>query len=132
MSVVTDPIADMLTRIRNAQMAKHDVVEMPSSRMKSEIARILKEEGYVAEFEVEGAVKPVLGIALKYTDEGAGVIRGIHRMSTPGLRKYCGWKEIPRVLGGLGTSIVSTSQGVMSGREARRRKLGGELLCAIW
>ena len=132
MSVTTDPIADMLTRIRNAQQAKHEIVEMPGSRMKAEIARILKEEGYVSEFEVEGAPKTVVSIALKYTDDGAGVIRGIRRMSTPGLRKFCGWKEIPRVLGGLGTSIISTSQGVMSGREARRRKLGGELVCTVW
>ena len=132
MSVVSDPIADMLTRIRNAQQAKREIVEMPGSRMKAEIARILKEEGYVAEFEVEGSPKTVVSIALKYTDDGDGVIRGIRRMSTPGLRKFCGWKEIPRVLGGLGTSIISTSQGVMSGREARRRKLGGELVCTIW
>ena len=132
MSVVSDPIADMLTRIRNAQQAKREIVEMPGSRMKAEIARILKEEGYVSEFEVEGSPKTVVSIALKYTDDGDGVIRGIRRMSTPGLRKFCGWKEIPRVLGGLGTSIISTSQGVMSGREARRRKLGGELVCTIW
>lgn len=132
MSVVSDPIADMLTRIRNAQQAKLDIVEMPSSRMKAELARIFKEEGYVAEYETEGSPKTVLAIELKYTDEGDAVIRGIHRESTPGLRKFCGWKEIPRVLGGLGTSVISTSQGVMSGREARRRKLGGEVVCTIW
>jgi len=132
MSVVSDPISDMLTRIRNAQSAKLEIVEMPSSRMKSEIARIFKEEGYVSEFEVEGTPKAVLAIALKYTDDGEGVIRGLRRESSPGLRKFCGWKEVPRVLGGLGTSVLSTSQGLMSGREARRRKLGGELVCTVW
>ena len=132
MSMINDPIADMLTRIRNAQMAQLEIVEMPGSRMKKEIARILKEEGFISEFEMEGAPKQVLGIALKYTDEGAGVIRGLRRESRPGLRKFCGTKEIPRVLGGLGVSIISTSQGVMSGREARRRKLGGEVVCTVW
>jgi small subunit ribosomal protein S8 len=130
--MINDPIADMLTRIRNAQMAQLEIVEMPGSRMKKEIARILKEEGFISEFEMEGAPKQVLGIALKYTDEGAGVIRGLRRESRPGLRKFCGTKEIPRVLGGLGVSIISTSQGVMSGREARRRKLGGEVVCTVW
>lgn len=132
MSMINDPIADMLTRIRNAQQAQLEIVEMPGSRMKKEIARILKEEGFISEFEMEGSPKQVLGVALKYTGDGAGVIRGIRRESRPGLRKFCGIKDIPRVLGGLGVSIISTSQGVMSGREARRRKLGGELICTVW
>jgi small subunit ribosomal protein S8 len=130
--MINDPIADMLTRIRNAQQAQLEIVEMPGSRMKKEIARILKEEGFISEFEMEGSPKQVLGVALKYTGDGAGVIRGIRRESRPGLRKFCGIKDIPRVLGGLGVSIISTSQGVMSGREARRRKLGGELICTVW
>ncbi len=128
----SDPIADMLTRIRNAQRAGLDVVEMPSSRLKTEIARILKDEGFVADLEVEGDLKKVLRLELKYTDDGEPVIRGIQRESKPGLRRFRGWKETPRVLGGLGVSVLSTSQGVMSGREARRRKLGGEYLCSIW
>ncbi|MCL1856185.1 MAG: 30S ribosomal protein S8 [Kiritimatiellaeota bacterium] len=130
--MINDPIADMLTRIRNAQMAKLEIVEMPGSRVKHEIARILKDEGFISEYETEGAPKQVLGIALKYTDDGAGVIRGLRRESTPGLRKFCGCDDIPRVLGGLGVAILSTSQGVMSGREARRRKIGGELMCTVW
>lgn len=129
---LSDPIADMLTRIRNAQGAGLEEIEMPGSRLKAEVARILKQEGYVSDFEIDGAVKKTLRIALKYTDDAEPVIRGVRRESTPGLRRFCGWKEIPRVLGGLGTSVVSTSQGVMSGREARRRKLGGELVCSIW
>ncbi len=128
----SDPIADMLTRIRNAQRAGLDEVEMPSSRLKAEIARILKDEGFVAAVAVEGDLKKVLRLELKYTDDGEPVIRGIRRESKPGLRRFSGCKEIPRVLGGLGVAVLSTSQGVMSGREARRRKLGGEFLCSIW
>ena len=130
--MINDPIADMLARIRNAQQAQLEIVEIPGSRMKKEIARILKDEGFISEFEMEGAPKQVLGVALKYTEDGAGVIRGMRRESRPGLRKFCGCKDIPRVLGGLGVSIMSTSQGVMSGREARRRKIGGEILCTVW
>jgi small subunit ribosomal protein S8 len=122
----------MLTRIRNAQGAGLEELEMPGSRLKAEIARILKAEGYISDYEVEGAVKKTLRVGLKYTDDAEPVIRGIRRESKPGLRRFCGWKEIPRVLGGLGMSVVSTSQGVMTGREARRRKLGGELVCSIW
>lgn len=128
----SDPIADMLTRIRNAQKAKLEEVEMPASRLKAEIARILKEEGFVASFEVEEDAGKVLRIELKYTDDGEPVIRGIRRESKPGLRRFCGCKEIPRVLGGLGVSVLSTSRGVMSGREARRQKIGGELVCSVW
>ncbi len=128
----SDPIADMLTRIRNAQSAGLEIIEMPSSRMKAEIARVLKDEGYISEYEVEGDVKRVLRIALKYNEEEKPVIRGIRRESCPGLRRFCGWQEIPRVLGGLGISILSTSSGVMSGVEARRRRVGGELICTVW
>ena len=128
----SDPIADMLTRIRNGQAAGEEVVEMPSSNLKSAIAGVLKAEGYVEDFEVEGDVKKVLRIALKYNAEGKGVIRGLRRESSPGLRRFCGWKDVPRVLGGLGTAVMSTSSGVMSGLEARRRKLGGEIVCTVW
>ncbi len=128
----SDPIADMLTRIRNGQAAGQEVVEMPSSNLKSAIAGVLKAEGYVEDFEVEGDVKKVLRIALKYNAEGKGVIRGLRRESSPGLRRFCGWKDVPRVLGGLGTAVMSTSSGVMSGLEARRRKLGGEIVCTVW
>ena len=129
----SDPIADMLTRIRNAQCAGLEDVSMPSSRLKAEVARIFKSEGYILDFKVEGDVKKSLVIELKYSDQDSEpAIRGLRRESKPGLRRFCGWKDIPRVLGGLGTSVLSTSQGVMSGREARRRKIGGELLCSIW
>ena len=129
----SDPIADMLTRIRNAQRAGLEDVSMPSSRLKAEVARIFKAEGYIVDFQIEGDVKKSLVIELKYSDEDlTPAIRGLRRESKPGHRRVCGWKDIPRVLGGLGTSVLSTSQGVMSGREARRRKIGGELLCSIW
>ncbi len=128
----SDPIADMLTRVRNAQSAGLEIIEMPSSRMKSDIVKVLKEEGYVSDFEVEGDTKKILRVALKYNQDEKPVIRGIRRESKPGLRRFCGWKEVPRVLGGLGVAIISTSSGVMSGVEARRRKLGGEIICSVW
>ncbi|NLB69437.1 MAG: 30S ribosomal protein S8 [Lentisphaerae bacterium] len=128
----SDPIADMLTRIRNAQSAGIEIVEMPSSRLKAEIAKVLKQEGYVTDYEVDGDVKKVLRILLKYNAENKPVIRGIRRESKPGLRKFCGSRDVPRVLGGLGVAIISTSSGVMSGLEARRRKLGGEVICSVW
>lgn len=128
----SDPIADMLTRVRNAQSAGLEIIEMPSSRMKSDIVKVLKEEGYVSDFEVEGDTKKILRVALKYNQDDKPVIRGIRRESKPGLRRFCGWKEVPRVLGGLGVAIISTSSGVMSGVEARRRKLGGEIICSVW
>ena len=128
----SDPIADMLTRVRNAQSAGLDIVEMPASRLKADIVKVLKEEGYVSDYEIDGDAKKTLRIALKYNDETKPVIRGIRRESKPGLRKFCGWKEVPRVLGGLGIAIISTSSGVMSGVEARRRKLGGEIICSVW
>ena len=128
----SDPIADMLTRIRNGQAAGHEIVEMPASNLKAAIAKVLKDEGYVEDYEVEGDAKRVLRVALKYNAEGKPVIRGIRRESAPGLRRFCGWKKIPRVLGGLGVAVISTSGGVMSGLEARRRKLGGEIVCTVW
>lgn len=128
---MTDPISDMLTRIRNASLALLPVVELPHSKMKESIAKILKKEGYVSEVGVEGKVKKTIKMKLKY--EGRkGVIEGLRRVSTPGLRRYTGSTEISRVRGGLGVSIVSTSEGVMTGNDARKKNIGGELLCYIW
>jgi len=127
----TDPIADMLTRIRNAQRAEIPFIEMPHSKTKESIAGILKREGYINEVGVEGANIKKLKLRLKY--EGRkGVIEGLRRVSRPGLRRYVGAEEIPRVRGGLGTAIVSTSEGLMTGVQARKKNLGGELLCFIW
>jgi small subunit ribosomal protein S8 len=129
---MNDPLADMLTRIRNAQAVGHKSVALPYSRLKNEVARVLKSEGFLLDVAVEGDAKKTLTVYLKY---GAGlepVIRGLKRESRGGLRKYCKVNEIPRVLGGLGTAVVSTSAGVMSDKEARRRNVGGELLCSVW
>ena len=128
---MSDPIADMLTRIRNAGRALLPAVELPHSRMKESVAKILKSEGYVGDVAVEGNVIKKLKIRLKYQGK-KGVIEGLKRVSRPGLRKYVGATEIPRVLGGLGVSIVSTSEGVMTGTQAKKKNLGGELLCYIW
>ncbi len=125
---VNDPVGDMLTRLRNGIGARHETVTIPASRLKAEIARILKAEGYVAEFRVDGRE---LVVKLKYAGK-ASVLTGIERVSRPGRRVYARREELPRVLGGLGTAIVSTSAGVMSGREARRRRLGGEVLATVW
>lgn len=127
-----DPISDMVTRIRNAHRVDLDVVDMPSSRLKSEIARVLKREGFITDYTVEGGTKQQLRIYLKYTGERDPAIRGMKRVSKPGLRKYVGAKDIPRVLGGLGFAILTTSQGVLTDREARERQVGGEVLCSIW
>ena len=129
---LTDPIADMLTRIRNAQSAGIEIIELPSSKQKAGIASVLKEEGYIADFEIEGDAKKVLRIALKYDENEKPVIRGIRRESTPGLRRFCGCEEIPRVLGGLGIAILSTNRGIMAGHKARSAKLGGEIICSVW
>jgi small subunit ribosomal protein S8 len=126
-----DPISDMLTRIRNAGRALLPVVEMPHSRIKESIAHIMKKEGYVADVAVEGKMPKTLKIRLKYAGK-KNVIEGLKRVSTPGLRRYVGATEIPRVLGGMGVSVVSTSEGLMSGAQARKKNLGGELLCYIW
>jgi small subunit ribosomal protein S8 len=130
---VSDPIADMLTRIRNASRARHTDVVVPASRTKREIARILLEEGFIAavQEEHEGAHQ-VLRVTLKYVDGKAPVVSGLKRISKPGLRVYARKTEIPRVLGGLGLVIVSTSQGIMSGAQARKAQLGGEVLAYVW
>jgi small subunit ribosomal protein S8 len=129
---MTDPISDMLARIRNAQSALLPQVEVPHSRMKESIAQILKKEGYVNEVSVEGT-KTIKNIKLKLKYEGRrSVIEGLRRVSRPGLRRYVAATEIPRVRGGMGVAIVSTPQGVMSGNQARKNNLGGELLCYIW
>ncbi len=126
-----DPIADMLTRIRNAGMARHTSVAMPHSRMKEAIARILKDEGYIADIAVEGEKLKTLKLGLKYQGRKS-VIEGLRQISTPGLRRYVGSGSIPRVLGGLGTAILSTPRGILSGTEARKQGVGGELVCYIW
>ncbi len=130
---VSDPIADMLTRIRNAIMAKHDSVLVPSSRIKLSIARILKEEGFINDYEVlMGKPHRVIKLNIKYSDPNNSVISGLERVSKPGLRVYAQRKEIPRVYSGLGIAIVSTSKGVKTGHQAWRQGIGGELLCYIW
>jgi small subunit ribosomal protein S8 len=130
---MTDPVADMLTRIRNGLSSKKTFVEMPSSSLKVEIAKILKEEGYVMNFKVaEDTKQGLLRVDLKYTPEGAPVIEGIRRESKPGRRHYVASDGIKPVLGGLGVAIVSTSKGVMTDRQARAEGVGGELLCTVW
>ena len=128
---MSDPIADMLTRIRNAGRALLPAVELPHSRMKESVAKILKSEGYVADVAVEGNVIKKLKIRLKYHGK-KNVIEGLKRVSRPGLRRYVGSTEIPRVLSGMGVSIVSTPEGVMTGAQAKKKNLGGELLCQVW
>lgn len=130
---MTDPIADMLTRIRNGIQARHERIEVPSSNLKVEIARILKDEGFISNYKVaDGEHQGVLRVYLKYSADGESVIHGIERISRPGRRVYRGKTDIPRVLGGLGLAIVSTSRGVVSGAEAARDGIGGELLCQVW
>jgi len=130
---VSDPIADMLTRIRNAIMANHDNVLVPSSKMKLSIARILKEEGFITDYEVvRGKPHRVIKVYLKYLDDNQPVISGLKRISKPGLRVYVQKKEIPRVYGGLGIAIISTSKGVRTGQQAWHQGAGGELLCYVW
>jgi small subunit ribosomal protein S8 len=126
-----DPISDMLTRIRNAGRALLPEVEMPHSKLKENIAHVLKREGYVADVSVEGKTAKKLKLKLKYAGRKS-VIEGIKRVSTPGLRRYSGATDLPRVLGGLGTSIISTSQGIMTGTEAKKKNVGGEMLCVVW
>ena len=134
MAVVSDPIADMLTRIRNANAAKHDTVDVPSSKMKLAIANILVDEGYIVKYELvdEGAFQTIR-ITLKYgADKNEKVISGLKRISKPGLRVYAGAEELPKVLGGLGIAIVSTNKGVMTDKEARKLNVGGEVLAYVW
>ncbi|HAO79009.1 MAG TPA: 30S ribosomal protein S8 [Verrucomicrobia subdivision 3 bacterium] len=126
-----DPISDMLTRIRNAGAALVPVVELPHSRIKESVAKILKSSGYVSDVTVEGAVQKKLKIRLKFEGKKS-VIEGLRRISSPGLRRYVGATEIPRVRGGLGIAVVSTSEGLMTDVQARKKNLGGELLCYIW
>ena len=130
---MTDPIADLLTRIRNGITAEHDVVEMPASSFKAEVARILQEQGYIEAYEVEPArVGQTLRVTLKYTEDRRSVIQGLERISKPGRREYVGAGNVPKVQGGMGTTIVSTSRGVMTGHDARRAGIGGELVARVW
>ena len=129
---VSDPIADMLTRIRNAVMVRHDSVPIPASRMKLSIAKILKEEGFISDYEVlKGKPHRVIKIYLKYSDKNQPILSGLERVSKPGLKVYVGRQEIPRVAAGLGIAIISTSKGVMTGQQAWRQRIGGELLCYV-
>jgi small subunit ribosomal protein S8 len=128
----SDPISDMLTRVRNAGAARHASVSMPASKMKVEIARVLKEAGYIADFQLgEGPGHGTLTVALKY-HKGKHVVTGIQRMSRPGQRRYVGAGEIPSILNGYGTTVITTSQGLMTGKQARELGLGGELVCSVW
>jgi small subunit ribosomal protein S8 len=130
--MMTDPIADMLTRLRNAGLARLDRAEMPHSKLKERIAGILKQEGYISDFRVEQQHPPTLTVYLKYGRDRSCAIAGVRRRSRPGRRLYIGFDELPKVLNGLGVAIVSTSRGVMTDRTARDQKIGGELLCEVW
>jgi small subunit ribosomal protein S8 len=133
MSVTSDPIADLLTRIRNGLIADHDDVVLPASTFKTELARILTEQGYVESYAVEPArVGQVLRVTLKYTEDRKPVITGIERLSKPGRRRYVDADNIPKIFGGMGTAIISTSRGVMTGHDARRARVGGELVARVW
>jgi small subunit ribosomal protein S8 len=130
---MTDPVADLLTRVRNATKEKHEKVEIPASRLKANIVRVLKDEGYIKNFRLmreEG--RPMIKVYLKYTEAGDSVIQGIKRISRPGLRRYSGYEKVSKPLGGAGITIVSTSQGVITGQKARIQKVGGEVLCEVW
>jgi len=129
----TDPIADMLTRIRNANIVSHPTVSMPSSKLKVELAKLLKEEGYITDYEVkENGCFKILDIVLKYDEAGNPVIANLKRVSKPGLRNYSKAKDLPKVLGGLGIAIISTSKGILTDRKARKENVGGEVLCYVW
>lgn len=132
--MMTDPVADMLTRIRNALAARHEVVQMPTSRIKQEVARILKDEGYIRNFQVTPGrqAQGILDIELKYDLTYASVIRGLQRVSKPGKRRYASCKEMPRVLNGAGVAIVSTSRGLLTDRQCREQSVGGEVMCFVW
>jgi len=132
-TIVTDPIADMLTRIRNAVAVGHERVAMPASKLKVNIARILADEGFIDRYEVvENGHRSELELVLRYAERRRPVIEGLKRVSRPGHRVYAGAQELPRVQGGLGVAVVSTSQGLMPDREARKRRLGGEIVCEVW
>ena len=130
--MMSDPIADMLTRIRNANALKYEQVKMPSSKMKVEIAKILKEEGFIVDYKVKGQTKKELTISLKYASDGTRVISGLKKISKPGLRVNVGCGHLPRVLKGLGSAIISTSQGVMTDAKARTLGIGGEVIAYVW
>ena len=132
MGVITDPIADLLTRIRNAMTAHHDTVSVPVSRVKLEIVKILKAEGFIADFDTDKKAPEAIRIHLRYGERKQGIISGLRRVSRPGLRIYARRADVPRVQGGLGVAIISTSHGIMTDREARRAGVGGEVLCYIW
>ena len=130
--IMTDPIADMLTRIRNALQQKHESVSMPASKEKQAIAKILKDEGFITDYSVEGDVKKTLTITLKYAEDNKRVISGLRRISKPGLRVYAQVENLPRVLNGLGIAIISTSNGMMTDRDAKKNHLGGEVIAYVW
>ena len=131
--IITDQIADMLTRIRNAVIVRHDMVEIPASKMKIAVVKILKEEGFITDFElIKGKPERLIRIKLKYQDSNKSMISGIERVSKPGLRIYTQHNEIPRVYGGVGIAILSTPKGVITGQQAYRQKVGGEILCYVW
>lgn len=132
MMMMTDPIADMLTRIRNGLQARHETVEIPASKEKTEIAKILKEEGFITNYEVAGEVKKTMTVTLKYGPNNEKVVSGIKRISTPGLRVYAKAEKLPRVLNGLGIAIISTSQGLMTDKDARAKNVGGEVIAYVW
>jgi small subunit ribosomal protein S8 len=130
---MTDPIADMLTRIRNAQRASHELVNIPSSKLKINVAKVLKSEGYIKNFRIiSDGQHRFIRIFLKYDKEGVAIIEGIKRVSKPGCRVYAGSTEVPKVLNGYGINILSTSKGLMTDNEARKMRVGGEILCAVW
>jgi small subunit ribosomal protein S8 len=131
--ITTDSIGDMLTRIRNAAIVRHDTVEMPASKLKIAVLKILKEEGFINDFEViKGKPEKLIKIRLKYLENSKSIISGIERVSKPGLRIYAQHNEIPRVYGGVGVAILSTPNGVITGQQARRQKVGGEVICYVW
>ena len=131
--MLTDPISDYLNRVRNALQAEHEEVEIPASRLKREISRILKEQGYISDFTVEAGERgEVIKVRLRYTEDRSPVISGMQRVSRPGRRRYVPNDRVPRVFGGMGTAIVSTSSGVMTGHEAHRRGVGGEVVAYVW
>ena len=132
MMIMTDPIADMLTRIHNGVQARHEVVEVPANKENIEIAKILKEEGFITDYNVEGDVKKTINVTLKYGPNNEKVINGIRRVSKPGLRAYAKVDEVPRVLNGLGIAIISTSHGLMTDKEARAKHVGGEVIAYVW
>ena len=130
--IMTDPIADMLTRIRNGVQARHESVEIPANKEKIEIAKILKNEGFITDYSVEGDVKKTINVTLKYGPNNEKVINGLKRVSKPGLRVYAKVDEVPRVLNGLGIAIISTSHGLMTDKEARAKHVGGEVIAYVW